>query len=181
MFKIKLNYPPEAPLKPIPFSKGLGKIPRRYYGWLALFCALMMLVAIAFSLYIAITRPEPGFHPYVVNPGQVSRWLATGRSLLLIEIWEDEQAPQPLLKGALRVSPLPAHDSRQRQLIVDGFINRLPAPRPWLIFYSLGPDTEKEVTAFIKQLSDKGFKQVYALSGTPEEWEARGLLYQAQE
>jgi hypothetical protein len=165
--------------KPIPFSRGLKRIPRRYHGWLALSCLLMAIFYVAFGYYVHWRQAPVSFRPLVVSSWQAAAWLEEKRPLILLELWEDEQAPTPLLKGALRLRPLSALSPAQRQEETRRFIDSLPVPRPWIICYSLGPATEKEVSLFIELLTQQGERHVYALGGSPAQWEKYGLIYAA--
>jgi hypothetical protein len=179
--KIKLHYPPEPPSKPIPFSKGLQRVPRRYHGWLALFCLLIALSYIVFGFYVHLSQPPERFRPLVVSPGQTARWIEQNRPLQLVELWEDDQSPQTLLAGALRVKPLAAASRQEQEEQIRRFCATLPdPPRPWLICYSLGPETSREVSRFIELLTQQGLEHVYALGGAPEQWEKAGLLRTAR-
>ncbi|MDR1397034.1 MAG: hypothetical protein LBJ14_04820 [Desulfarculales bacterium] len=177
MVRIKLDYPPALPHKPIPFSKGLNRLPRRCHGWLALTCLLMGIFYIVFGFYVRLTQAPAPFRPLVVSPRQVASWLEDNRPLLLLELWEDDQATEPLLKGALRLKPLSALGQAQREEEINRFISYLPLPRPWLICYSMGQETEKEVSLFIELLTKRGEENVYALGNTPAQWEKYGLFY----
>jgi hypothetical protein len=181
MVRIKLRYPPILDRKPVPFSQGLKRIPRRYYGWLALSCLLMGIFYVAFGFYVRLTQAPGPFRPLVVSSWQVASWMEEKRPLLMLELWEDEQAPVPLLKGALRLKPLSALSQFQREEETRRFIDSLPVPRPWLICYSLGPETEKEVSLFIELLTGQGEQHVYALGGSPSQWERYGLFYIIQD
>jgi hypothetical protein len=177
--KIRLHYPTEPTHKPIPFSKGLQRVPRRYHGWLALFCLLAALFYIVFGFYVHLGQPPASFRPLVVSPGQTAWWIEQNRSLQLVELWEDDQSPQTLLRGAVRVKPLAADSREEQDKQIRRFCAALPAPpRPWLICYSLGPETGKEVSRFIELLTQQGLEHVYALGGTPAQWEKAGLLHQ---
>jgi hypothetical protein len=177
MVRIKLHYPPAPPRKPVPFSKGLERIPRRYHGWLALTCLLSGIFYIIFGFYVHFNKPPEKFRPLVVSPRQVAWWIEQNRTLQLVELWEDDQSPQPLLKGAVRLKPLAAASREKQEEQARRFREALSdRPLLWLICYSLGPETEREVSCFIELLTQQGVEHVYALGGSPAQWEQAGLI-----
>jgi hypothetical protein len=191
--KIKLNYFAESGGKPLRFSQNhLRKYSPKLLGGVAAFNLLLILAYTAFGVYTRYNSPPQPYRPYVVNPAQVAGWLRHQQNLLLVEIWEDEQAPAPLLRPAIRTAPLPpaawAEEftqlpartaARAAALAMNlaqagNFLQNLPQPRPGLIFYTLGP-VRRQVGNFMEQLHVMGAEHIYALAGEPGAWAAAGL------
>ncbi len=155
----------------MPFTSGLDKIPRRYYGWLVLTCILMTLFFIIFGFYANHKAVKAPYIPYLVHPHQVSLWINEGRNLLLLELSQYE-GQEPALKQSLAVGNLKRDDLN---LQARAFLQSLPEPWPWIICYSIEPNREL-IRAFLAELHLMKAEHIYALSGGPEKWAEFGLI-----
>lgn len=164
---------PEPPHKPVPFSGGLDKIPRRWHGWLMLFCLACALFYVVFGLYVKLNAPKAPYVPFVVTPKQVLLWQGQARDMLLVELGPGEQ--QPLLTGAIAVGPIASQPDELR-LQTQGFVQSLPQPLPWIICYSAAPNHDI-IRDFLQNLHELGVEHIYALSGSPRQWGELGLVY----